>query len=120
MTLGVVKEGGMTIFQIFALVGLAGVIGVLLGIRSRLFAIERHLFGIRYQFPFIENADILRLGSIKKDNEETPGALDEWWEDCGEGKKPLLLYETYEIKAYLKSIDESLKRLNGETVKKSG
>ena len=107
----------MTIFEIFALIGFAGVIGVSLRIKSRLSSIERLLFGIRYQFPFIESDDKWRLMCIKKNNEESPGELDEWFTGWKRGKKPLLLCEIYEMKRFLNSIDENLKGLDGRELK---
>ena len=107
----------MTIFEILVLIGLAGVVGVLLRIKSRLSSIERHSFGIRYHFPFIESEDTWRLMSIKENNEESPGELDEWFTAWKGGKKPLLLYEIYEMKRFLNSIDDNLKKLDAETIK---
>jgi hypothetical protein len=109
----------MTNFEILALIGFAGVIGMLLGIRRVLGKIERHLFGIRYHFPFIESDDTWRLMSIKENNEETPGELDEWFASWKGGQKPLLLYEIYEMKRFLNSIDDNLKKLDEERNKKS-
>ena len=108
----------MSTFEIFALIGFAGIIGVLFGIRRVLGKIERHLFGIRYHFPFIESDDTWRLMSIKENNEESPGELDEWFASWKGGKKPLLLYEIYEMKTFLNNLDHNLRKLNEERPKK--
>lgn len=105
------------------------------------YEIERHLFGIRYQIPFIEFDDEARLKSIKDDAEEFPGELNEWFGGWERGTRSPLLYEIDElkeilksekeflgsidvnlneideIKEFLKSIDSNLKRLNGERIK---
>jgi hypothetical protein len=108
----------MTNFEILVLIGFAGIIFLLFGIKRVLNKAERHLFGIRYQIPFVESADLWRLHEIKEANEESEGELDGWFRDCREGKKPLVLYELYELKTLVKSIEENLKRLNGERIKK--
>jgi len=104
----------MTNFEILVLIGLAGIIGVLFGIKRVLNNIERRLFGIRYHFPFIESADTWRLMSMKENNEESPGELDEWYTSWKGGKKPLLLFELLEMKTFLNSIENNLKRMNEE------
>ena len=108
----------MTNFEILALVGLVGVMVILFGIKRALSKIERHIFGIRYHFPFIESDDTWRLMSIKENNEESPGELDEWFASWKGGKKPLLLYEIYEMKTFLNSLDDDLKKLKEERTKK--
>jgi len=108
----------MTLFEMLALIGFAGVLGMLFVIKRGLSKIERHVFGIRYHFPFIESDDTWRLLSIKENNEESPGELDEWFTAWKGGKKPLLLYEIYEMKRFLNSIDDNLKKLDEEKVKK--
>lgn len=109
----------MTNFEILALIGFAAVIAMLFGIRRALIKIERHMFGIRYHFPFIESDDTWRLMAIKENNEESPGELDEWFASWKGGKKPLLLYEIYEMKRFLNSIDDNLKKLDEERIKKA-
>jgi len=133
----------MSLFQIFVLIGLFAIIFALYELTKNLtqisfslsllgsismeekkrnhgnvlYEIERLLFGIRYQIPFIEFHDKARLKSMKDDAEEFPDELNEWFGGWERGTESPLLYKIDEIKEFLKSIDENLKRLNGERIK---